>query len=105
MAEYLDNSVAEMVSTHELPAEQAPVPFGFNFATGYGFPGVTYYEPDIAEARAAMRRVYESYPAAREKARAGRRRILTRFSWGDAAREVERACFSLLAEMPCSPSG
>jgi glycosyltransferase involved in cell wall biosynthesis len=105
MAEYLDDSVAEMVSTRELPAGQAPTPFGFNFATGYGFPGVTYYEPDVAEARAAMRRVYESYPAAREKARAGRRRILTRFSWAGAAREVERACYSLLAEIPVATGG
>lgn len=102
MAEYLDDATAELVSTRELPADRAPAPFGYNFAMGYGYPGITYHEPDVSEARAAMRRVFDSYPAAQEKARAGRQRILSRFSWAEAARKVECACFSLLADMSSS---
>lgn len=98
MAEYLDDSVAELLSTHELPATGVHAPFSGTFAQVYGHPGVTYHEPDVAEARAAMRRVYEDHPAARAKARAGRRRILSTFSWEHAVGDVERACRSLLEE-------
>jgi glycosyltransferase involved in cell wall biosynthesis len=98
MAEYLDDSIAELLPTHELPAEHARTRFAGTFATVYGLPGITYHEPDLAAARAAMRRVYEQPAVAREKARAGRERILERFSWGHAARAVEQACLSLLAE-------
>jgi len=96
MAEYLDDSIAELLPTRELPAQEASGAFAGTFATVYGKPGITYHEPDVAAARAAMRRVYEQPDAAREKARAGRRRILTRFSWESAARGVEQACLSLL---------
>ncbi len=98
MAEYLDDSVAELLPTRELPAAQASPPFGGTFARVYDHPGITYYEPDVAAARAAMRRVYEDHASARAKARAGRERILTRHSWENAARDVERACFSLLED-------
>jgi glycosyltransferase involved in cell wall biosynthesis len=100
MAEYLDDSGAELVQTTELAASEAPAPFGSSFAKVYGFPGVTYYEPDILRARAAMRRVYEDHPAALKKARVGRERILTQYSWDDAARAVERACLALLSGQP-----
>ena len=100
MAEYLDDSGGELVETRELPASEAPAPFGSGFAKVYGFPGVTYNEPDISRARVAMRRVYEDHPAALEKARAGRNQILTQYSWSNAARQVERACLSLLSEQP-----
>jgi glycosyltransferase involved in cell wall biosynthesis len=103
MAEYLDDAIAELISTRELPADRAPYPFGGTFAAVYNHPGIAYYQPSVAEARAAMRRVYEDHAPAREKARAGRRRILTTFSWARAVREVERACQSLLADMPASP--
>jgi glycosyltransferase involved in cell wall biosynthesis len=98
MAEYLDDSVAELLPTRELPAAHARDPFAGTFATVYDHPGITYHEPDLAAARAAMRRVYEDRATARAKARAGRQRILTRFSWERAVRDVERACLSLLGE-------
>jgi glycosyltransferase involved in cell wall biosynthesis len=103
MGEYLDESVAELVGTHEIPAANAPLPFGAGVRSTYGFPGVTYYEPDLAQARAAMRRVYRDRPAALEKARAGRQRILTQYSWANAVRGVERACFSMLSELAPAP--
>lgn len=98
MAEYLTDAVAELVPTREIPAGDALATFGGGFRNTYGFPGVTYYEPEIIGARAAMRRVYEDHPTALAKARAGRDRILNHFSWADAARGVERACVSLLDE-------
>jgi glycosyltransferase involved in cell wall biosynthesis len=98
MAEYLDDSIAELVPTRELPAARATSPFAGTFATVYNHPGITYQEPDPADARAAMRRVYEDRRAAHEKARAGRQRILDTFSWEKAVRDVERACLSLLAD-------
>jgi glycosyltransferase involved in cell wall biosynthesis len=100
MAEYLDDSVAELVDTHELPATDAPLPFGGSFAKAYGFPGVTYYEPDVAKARQAMRRVYRDHPAALRKAQAGRSRVLSHYSWQHTARAVERACRSLMRGDP-----
>jgi glycosyltransferase involved in cell wall biosynthesis len=98
MLAYLDDSVAELLGTRELPASQATLPFGAGMAATYGSPGITYYEPDVSEARAAMRRVYEHHLSARAKARLGRARILERFSWEHAARDVERACRLLLAD-------
>jgi glycosyltransferase involved in cell wall biosynthesis len=97
MAEYLDDSIAELVSTSELPAARAATPFAATFATVYNHPDISYYEPSVTETRTAMRRVYEAHPAAREKARAGRRRILNDFSWERAVGDLERACRSLLA--------
>jgi glycosyltransferase involved in cell wall biosynthesis len=99
MAEYLDDAVADLLGTHELPASRAPLPFGGTFATVYDHPGITYHEPDVDEARAAMRRVYEERPAARERARRGRRRILETFSWEQAVSDLERACVALLTDM------
>jgi glycosyltransferase involved in cell wall biosynthesis len=98
MAEYLDDSIAELLPTRELPAEQARTAFAGTFGTVYGLPGITYHEPDVAAARRAMRRLYEQPAVARKQARAGRQRILTRFSWESAARAVEQACLSLLAD-------
>lgn len=99
MAEYLEDSIAELVSTHELPASAARSPFAGTFTTVYDHPGITYHEPDMSEARAALRRAYEHHPAALAKARAGRERILGRFSWENAVRDVERACLMLLADL------
>jgi glycosyltransferase involved in cell wall biosynthesis len=100
MAEYLDDSIAELLPTRELPAAQAKGnPFAGTFALVYDHAGITYQEPDLDAARAAMRRVYNDRRGAREKARAGRERILTRFSWEQGAREVERACLSLLGDL------
>jgi glycosyltransferase involved in cell wall biosynthesis len=99
MAEYLDESTAELLPTRELPAAAAKDPFAGTFAMVYNHPEITYNEPDVSAARAAMRCVYEHHPAAREKARAGRELILTRHSWEDAVRGVEQACVSLLAEL------
>jgi glycosyltransferase involved in cell wall biosynthesis len=98
MAEYLNESIAELLPTRELPAEAARGQFAGTFATVYGHPGITYEEPEVSAARAAMRRVYEHHPAAVAKARAGREHILSHHSWDDAVRGVERACRSLLAE-------
>jgi hypothetical protein len=97
MAEYLDDTVADLVRVRELPASDAPA-FGAGLASMYGFPGVMYYEPDIADARAAMRRVYSDHREALEKAHRGRERILTKYSWANAVRDVERACVSVLEE-------
>jgi glycosyltransferase involved in cell wall biosynthesis len=97
MVEYLDDSIAELVPTSELPAEQAKSPFAGTFAKVYGFPGITYEEPDLAAARVAMRRTYEHHAAARAKARVGAQRILTRFSWENAVGEVSRACVAVRA--------
>jgi glycosyltransferase involved in cell wall biosynthesis len=102
MAEYLDDSIAELIDTRELPAERAPSVFGDTFAAVYGHPGITYNEPDVAGARAAMRRVYAERQAAGAKAALGRRRILESFSWERAASKVEQACLSLLAD-PARP--
>jgi glycosyltransferase involved in cell wall biosynthesis len=96
MGEYLDASVADMVSTRELPASDAPTPFGTPFADVYGFPGVTYYEPDIDEARSAMRRVFQDHASAVKKARIGRQRVLSEYSWAHSARQVASACHALL---------
>jgi glycosyltransferase involved in cell wall biosynthesis len=98
MGEYLDETVAEMVTTRELPADQAPGEFASGFVKQYGFPGVTYYEPYVAEARAAMRRVFTDHAGAVEKARQGRERVRTQYSWENAARQVEEACRELLGE-------
>jgi glycosyltransferase involved in cell wall biosynthesis len=99
MAEYLDDSIAELISTSEIPAAHAASPFAATFAAVYDHPGISYYEPSVAETRTAMRRVYEDHPAAREKAGAGRRRIMSDFSWERAIDDLERACQSLLADM------
>jgi glycosyltransferase involved in cell wall biosynthesis len=98
MAEYLDDSIAELVSTTELPAACASSPFAGTFATVYDHPGISYYEPSVAETRSSMRRVYEDRSTARAKARAGRRRILRDFSWDSAVDSLEQACLSLLAD-------
>jgi glycosyltransferase involved in cell wall biosynthesis len=98
MAEYLDDSIAELLPTRELPAEQAQSTFAGTFAKVYGRPGITYHEPDVSAARAVLRRVYEQPLAARAKARAGRERILTRFTWAHAASAVEQACRALLTQ-------
>ena len=98
MAEYLDDSIAELVSTTELPAACASTPFAGTFAKVYDHPGITYYEPSIAETRSSMRRVYEDRPAAGAKARAGRQRILSDFSWERALDSLEQACLSLVAD-------
>jgi glycosyltransferase involved in cell wall biosynthesis len=97
IVEYLDDSVAELLSTHELAASEARSPFAGTFSTVYDHPGITYYEPDLEHARTTMRRVYEDRVGARSKARAGRERILSRFSWEHAVRDVEHACFALLS--------
>jgi glycosyltransferase involved in cell wall biosynthesis len=96
MAEYLDDSVAELLPVREIPATEAPGPFGSGMKAGYGFPGVTYYEPDGRAARKAMRLVYEEYPRALEKARAGRHRMLTTYTPGNTAQCIEAACTDLL---------
>ncbi len=98
MADYLDDGVAELVAVRELPAQAASGAFAANFRAGYGTPGITYYEPDPGASRAALRRIYEHYPGARAKARAGRARILNERSWGRAVRELERACYALLED-------
>jgi glycosyltransferase involved in cell wall biosynthesis len=97
MGEYLDGSVATMVPVRELPAADAPGLFADNLRTPYGFPGVTYYEPDVNAARAAMRSVYEAYPQALEKARAGRERMLTNYSRTDTAAAIETAVGAVVA--------
>lgn len=102
MAEYLDDSIAELVSASEIPAARAALPFATTFVSVYDHPGISYYEPSVSETRAAMRRVYEDHPAAREKARAGRRRILSDCSWERAVGDLERACLSLLADTAAS---
>jgi glycosyltransferase involved in cell wall biosynthesis len=98
MVEYLDDSIAELVATRELPASEARSPFAGTFSTVYDHPGVTYYEPSLEQAQGAMRRVYEDRGAASMKAQLGRERILNRFSWSQAVRDVEHACFSLLSD-------
>jgi glycosyltransferase involved in cell wall biosynthesis len=99
MAEYLDDTVAEILPTHERPATAAHSPFAGTFAKVYGHPGITYHEPDVGMARAALRRVYEHHEDARAKARAGRERMLDRCSWESAVDDLERACLALLADL------
>jgi hypothetical protein len=64
---------------------------------------ITYCEPHVAEARAAMRRVYESYPAAVEKAGRGRHRMLTKYSPPAIGTGVTLACASLLEDLAFGP--
>jgi glycosyltransferase involved in cell wall biosynthesis len=102
MGEYLNDSIAELVDTTELPAADVASIWGASFAKMYGFPGVTYYEADIAQARRAMRRVYSDHPAALRKAQAGRQHILSHYTWEHTARAIERACLALLSDPPAT---
>jgi hypothetical protein len=96
MGEYLDDTIADLIPVREHEAAALTEPFGLGFAGAYGYPGITYYEPDIGEARRAMRRVYTDYPSAKSRARAGRQRVLTDISWETAIGDIEQACESLM---------
>jgi glycosyltransferase involved in cell wall biosynthesis len=92
MLEYLDDSIAELVTVRPLPAADAGGRMGAPFAAAYGYPGINYYEPSVAEAQAAMRRVYADHGSARAKARAGRRRMLADYTWERTAATVAEVC-------------
>jgi glycosyltransferase involved in cell wall biosynthesis len=103
MAEYLTDDMADLMEVDELEVlalpEEPVNSFWGAFRKTYGDPGITYWEPRVADAQRFMRQAYAVPEQAREKAVAGRQSLLTETTWPKAAEAVERACADVVDAM------